>query len=212
MQVKDVTATTFGLVVAYLLPGVVALYALKYWSAPVADAFQTFLTTDANVGLFLFMLLGALILGLVVSPVRWLVYEVVLSIGNSMYGKRPTDEEWQRLVLDDRIAAFRATIDETYRYHQFFGGITVTAPLLFIGWLTDDERSSETSAMLIGGFVALELLWISAAIAAYKGYLKYTRAILAKAATQIPVTDNHQARAVTTPEATEASAATTKGR
>lgn len=179
MQVQDVTATTFGFVIAFLLPGVVALFSLTYWHAPVADAFDTFLTTEANLGLFLFMLLGALILGLVVSPVRWLLYDVILSRWGRVYGPKPTSEEWQRLRESERFAAFRATIDETYRYHQFFGGITITAPLLFIGWLNDDERSPGPQAMLIIGFSALEALLIVAAISSYKSYLKYTAAILA---------------------------------
>lgn len=183
MQFKDVTSTTFGLVVAFLLPGAMALLSMTYWIAPVADAFETFLTADANLGLLLLMLLGALTLGLVVSAVRWLLYEVLLAQGGWVYGAKLTADERKRLQEQNRLAAYRAAVDETYRYHQFFGGLSLTAPALLIGWFNDLESGRTAEVLLVISFVALELLLVAAAIAAYKSYLQYTQAILAEAAT-----------------------------
>jgi hypothetical protein len=178
VQFKDVTSTSFGLLVAFLLPGVVALFSLSFWYESAADAFHTFLTDASNVGLFFFLLLGALALGLVVSAVRWFVYEVLLTRLPRFNESKPTEAEWQRMAEQDRFVAFRAAVDETYRYHQFFGGLTLTAPALFAGWVISLGSGYITRGVLIAGFVALELLLAVAALIAFRSYLRYSKAIL----------------------------------
>jgi hypothetical protein len=150
--VQDVTSTSFGLIIAFLLPGTVALFSLSFWFASVGDAFHTFLTAESNVGLFLFLLLGALAFGFVVSAVRWCVYEILLGRSKRVYGPGPTAEQWKRLAESERFVAFRATIDETYRYREFFGGVTIAAPGLFAAWLSSLGEGTLTGWLLIVGF------------------------------------------------------------
>jgi hypothetical protein len=73
---KDVTSTSFGLLIAFLLPGLEASYALSLWSDSVAKVLNIFLTSSSNLGLFLLVLTGALTFGLVVAVFRWLVFEL----------------------------------------------------------------------------------------------------------------------------------------
>jgi hypothetical protein len=127
LQVKEVTSTPFGLVIGFLLPGVVALFSLTYWYESAANAFDTFLTSASNLGLFIFLLLGALTLGIITSAVRWIVFEKLLNQIPDLYGKKVSDEERRRMYEQERFAAWRAGIDEEYRYHQFFGGLTIKA-------------------------------------------------------------------------------------
>lgn len=62
-DLKDVTSTSFGYVIAFLLPGLAALYALGLWSAKIAGILSTFLTSNSNIGLFLLIIATALGLG-----------------------------------------------------------------------------------------------------------------------------------------------------
>ena len=178
MQMKDVTSTSFGLVIAFLLPGIVALYSLVYWSSSASRAFTTFLTANSNVGLFLLLILGALIFGLVISAVRWLIYEVVLGLVG-LYGPRVTPEERQRMSEEPRFAAYRAAIDEAYRYAQCFGGLTIAAPGLFVGWLGSLDDDAPPQELLIAAFVVLEVLLVARTITMFRSYRAYERAILA---------------------------------
>jgi hypothetical protein len=179
MPFKDITSTSFGLTIAFLLPGTVALFSFSLWLGSAGRAFHTFLTTEANVGLFLFLLLGALTCGLVVAAVRSFVYENLLSRISRLYGAGPTQEQWQRLSEEDRFVAYRAAIDETYRYHQFCGGMTVAAPALFIGWLRTIHEGAATEISLAVGFGILEALLVYRAISEYQSYLGWVRRILA---------------------------------
>ncbi len=70
---KDVTSTSLGLLIAYLLPGLVALYAFSLWPGPLQSQFQVFLTAESNVGLFLLVILAAIALGL---QITWVWYGV----------------------------------------------------------------------------------------------------------------------------------------
>ena len=74
---KDVTVTSFGLVIAYLLPGLSLLYTLGFWFPEIHSLFQAFLTTTSNLGLFLIVVLVSLIVGLIIHGIRAVVYEYI---------------------------------------------------------------------------------------------------------------------------------------
>ena len=75
MQLKDVTTTTFGLVIAYLVPGMTGLYALTLWSSQADEVFTKFGTTEANFGLFLLVMMAGLATGMLLTPLKSLLYE-----------------------------------------------------------------------------------------------------------------------------------------
>jgi len=129
-DLKDVTSTSFGYIIAFLLPGLAALYALSLWSAKTAEMLRTFLTSNSNIGLFLLVIATALGLGLLVSVWRAFLFQRWFYRGDRL---RPSD--FAQLSSEAKLTAYRAAIDETYRYHQFFGGITVVLPFLYLGWL-----------------------------------------------------------------------------
>lgn len=179
MTLKDFNSTSFGLLAAYLLPGTVILYSFTFWSESAARAFRTFLTEEANIGLFLFLLLGALTLGLVATVVRWFLYERLPGrFAQRLYGPGPADHQW--MGDEDRFAAHGAIVDENYRFHQFCGGLTIALPALFVGWLRTLDVGVVGLAAWVSAAVALEALLVAAAIESQKRYRKRAREILAK--------------------------------
>src|SRR2546423_168178 len=120
----DVTSTSFGLIIAYLLPGLSGFYAASYWSAKVADLFGKFLTAESNGGRFLIVVLVSLVVGLELSVFRFLVFEKWICRKDCL---KP--DEFGALRQDALLAAFRAAVDEHYRYHQFWGAMSVVIPI-----------------------------------------------------------------------------------
>jgi hypothetical protein len=123
---KDVTSTSFGLLIAYLLPGLVALYAFSLWLNSIQSQFKVFLTAESNVGLFLLVVLAAITLGLQVTAPRWVLFELILFkllfwlISKKQYRKHVlSSEDFLILGVRSKLEAFRAATDEYYRYHQF---------------------------------------------------------------------------------------------
>jgi hypothetical protein len=170
---KDVTSTSFGLVIAYLLPGLMALYALSYFSAPVHSLFATFLQAQSNVGLFLLVTLAALAVGLQVSIVRSLIFQYWLCRKWSL-----SAEDFATLAAEGRLTAFRAAVDEHLRYHQFWGGMVVAMPILFGRWIFDQPTWSSDQIVLVLTFLALEAVTVWAAWQAYVAYVERSKAIL----------------------------------
>jgi hypothetical protein len=172
-NMKDVGSTSFGLVIAYLLPGLMALYALSYFSAPVHALFTTFLKAESNVGLFLLVTLGALAVGLQVSLVRSLIFQSWLC-----KGWRLSASDFAFLASEGKLSAFRATVDEHYRYHQFWGGMAVVMPILFGRWIFSLPIRSAECWILVVIFLLLEWATVWGAREAYVGYVERAQQIL----------------------------------
>ncbi len=133
-DIKDVTSTTFGLIIAYLLPGLTAFYGLSFFSARVRNWFDQIFAGKASGGLILFMIFGAIVIGLQLSAVRWLVFEEILC-------RHCRFDVTALSGISDagRFAAYRLIIDEQLRYHQFWGAMSLAQPVLFWGWITSQE-------------------------------------------------------------------------
>jgi hypothetical protein len=116
--VKDVSSTTFGFVIAFLLPGFAGLFGISFFAPPVNQLFAQFVKAESNVGRFLLVILCSLVVGLEISGIRWVLFEELLC------RKYKRDSSKYRHLADaSKLSAFRAAVDEHYRYHQFWGGI-----------------------------------------------------------------------------------------
>lgn len=158
---KDVTTTSFGLIIAYLLPGLVGLYSLTFWSESARRVSLTFLNAQSDFGLSLMVLAGSVVVGLEVNVLRFLVYERVLC-----RTKRLGPGTFRKLTDDTKVAVFTAVIEENFRYHQFFGSMTLLLPMIYPGflmYLNDDLGRDFWFLFFTGLFVSsltlLILLW-----------------------------------------------------
>lgn len=121
MGSQEISDTSFGLFIAYLLPGLTALYGLPFgenvqlWfgiaSGPNANLPQLTLLAQ--------LVVAALTAGLTVSTVRWLVIDSV----HHHTGIRPTSWDFGR--LGENVAAFEFLIQSHYRYYKFYANMVV---------------------------------------------------------------------------------------
>ena len=173
---KDVTSTSFGYVIAFLLPGLTAFYALSLWSEIIAKVLSTFLTSNSNIGLFLLVLAIALGLGLLVAVPRGFLFERRLYKGD-----RLLESDYAQLGNEAKLTAYRAAIDETYRYYQFYGGIAVVLPFLYLGWLVHHWQINLLLKLLsFLLFIIAEFGIAKGAMEAYDTYMKRAKHILRK--------------------------------
>src|SRR3954451_1682001 len=175
-MVKDLGSTSFGLLIAYILPGLVALYGLSFWLTPVASLFAGFLTAESTIGLSLLVVLMSIAIGLYVTVVRELIFERVICRTSKLCA-----DDFSGLGSEAKLSAFRAAVDEMYRYHQFWGGIFIVAPLVYVGWLTHTPHSISFVASL-SLLIGVEVLSLYAAIESFKRYIFRANLILKGAA------------------------------
>jgi hypothetical protein len=128
--VKDVTTTSFGLIIAYVLPGLVGLYTLTLWSNSAKKIANTFYSAQSDVGLSLLVLAAAVVVGLQVNALRFLCYERLLCRAAKI-----APEKFKELASTDKLTIFITILEENFRYHQFFGSMTLLLPVLSAGLL-----------------------------------------------------------------------------
>jgi hypothetical protein len=126
------------------------------------------------VGLFLLVILIAIALGLQITAVRWVLFELLFCRRH-----RLSKAAFSSLGDPGKLAAFRAATDEHYRYHQFWGGMTIVLPILYLGLRSHASNSAWAKSCWIAVvFVILEVITFAAAIEAYSRYASRANKIL----------------------------------
>ncbi|NUK70678.1 hypothetical protein HRW23_18460 [Streptomyces lunaelactis] len=167
-QAKDFTLSTFGLLIAFFLPGLVALYGLSFWVTSIEKIFATFRTAQSNVGLFLLVLMASVIISLIITPFRALLYEELICRSG-----RPTASDYKKLTEEKNFDIFRSLVDETYRFHQFWGNVSFAAIPLIV------HVARQYGVVLLFLPLIVEGVVIWAAIESYRRYRDRSKELLA---------------------------------
>lgn len=172
---SDFGSTTFGYVIAYVLPGLTAAVAGGFISHRIQGLFSTVID-EQNLPLGLICTLATIALGLFLSLFRALIFEEWL-----WRDERLSADEYGALADDDQtFSAYDRVIDESYRFHQFWGGMVLALPMLVIGAVLharDDAQGAEIIGVIGLGLV-FELAAIWAAAVTFKRYLARVRRVL----------------------------------
>ena len=160
-MMKDFTTTSFGLIIAYLLPGLLALYTGSSWSHSLRDLLSKVLSGNSDAALALALGAFALIAGLFINSVRWLVFEKILC-----RSYRVAPSVLAKLKDDPKLKAFLMVIEETFRYHQFYGTVFVMLPILCLALVrhfnvtfTEQFRFAVTTVIVIVLEIVFAALW-----------------------------------------------------
>lgn len=183
-----VTSTFFGLTIAFVAPGALVLYAASLYSKAARDTLGGLLGTEAGLPGLLVLGVSAVIVGLVLSAIRSFLYES----DRWRCGKgaesppSPTKADFTKLASGSGLAAYRALIDEIYRYHQFHGAVSLTAPFLLIHWLASLWSRPPTFCFFAAAVVsiALEFVLIWAAVSNLTSYSERASEIFGRSASQ----------------------------
>lgn len=165
---NELSARNFGLLIAYVLPGFVALWGVSVVSAPV----RVWLVGTGSDGpsaagvVYVFLLsIGA---GMTASVIRWALLDTVLH----QSGLRRPAMDFSR--LNQHLQAFDRLVEHHYQYYQFYGNTLIAALAAYPTWraIDLDGRAVSTSADLV--FIILELFFAAGARDALRNF--YARA------------------------------------
>jgi hypothetical protein len=108
----------FGLIIAYLLPGFVALAGV----APLAPTVSAWLKpNDGGLGIGppVYALMAAMAAGMIVSCFRWLLIDQLHSLTGV------ASPVFNAKALEERPSAFTYLVENHYRYYQFYANTLV---------------------------------------------------------------------------------------
>lgn len=125
---NDITSRNFGLAIAYLIPGFVALGGV----AAVSDVVRSWLggstSGGPSVGGFLYVTLGSIAAGMTVSALRWALVDTVHHCTGL---RRPI---WNDAKLTERLRAVEHLVEVHYRYYQFYANTLVALLFTYLSW------------------------------------------------------------------------------
>ena len=120
----------FGTVIAFVAPGFVGFYAVSY-HVPTARAWLDAASNkEQSVGVFLLVLLTSIAIGLIVSGVRQLIIDGILSSGwLGGYAVPKLKLDWSK--IDNKNLSILLTIrDGYYWYYQFYSNSCIALAFL----------------------------------------------------------------------------------
>lgn len=143
----------FGLVIAFVIPGLVALWGISAFS-PTLTAWLAATPEQApTIGSFLYLLLGSLAIGLIVSAVRWATVDTLIHRTGVEY------PAFNFANLQAHLDSYILTVEWHYRYYQFYSNMFIAV----IGaGVCQTARGNGPSVGGWFGLIALEAVLFSA--------------------------------------------------
>src|SRR5947209_2391473 len=109
---KELTSTTFGYLIGFLLPGIFGLFALSAWFPEVGVILQPVMKADTTVGPSVVFLLIAVGMGLCLNAVRFVLFENWLCKTHKF-----PENMFASLTKEGKLTTFKSIVDEHYRFH-----------------------------------------------------------------------------------------------
>lgn len=169
---NTVSSQNFGLIIAYLLPGFVALWGVSYFSPTVAGwivASQHDAPTLAGFG---YVTLASLAAGVTVSAVRWAIVDHL----HHVTGVVPP--AWKFTHLEGKLQGYLTLIENHYRYYQFYANMFVAAAFAYWARLFCEGPSAANRLATTCGFLALEMILFAGSRDTLHKYYSRTQQLL----------------------------------
>jgi hypothetical protein len=125
---NDLIRQNFGLLIAYILPGFVVVSGAALLFPPVRSLLAPTLGLADGVESTAFVALATLLAGMSVSAVRWLLVDTLHHYTGL---RRP---EWDDAGLPVKLPAFRAIVEDHYRYYQSHANLAVAIGCVYVVW------------------------------------------------------------------------------
>jgi hypothetical protein len=121
---KDVSASNFGVLIAFVLPGFIVLWGASYFSETVRVWLSASSDSAPTIGGFMYVTLASVAAGVTVSTVRWLVIDTI----HHWTGIR--QPPWNFSRLGRNVDAYNVLNDIHYKFYLFHANGLIA--LLFV--------------------------------------------------------------------------------
>jgi len=149
---SPLSSENFGLIIAYILPGFVALWGVSYFSPTVESWIVASQEGAPTIAGFMYVTLASLGMGLTVSGIRWAVID---SIHHLTGLTRPA---WKFVNLDDKLQGFLTLNEAHYRFYQHYANTFVAVAFTYSAWLVSDGKGLRSAGWANLHFAILEIV------------------------------------------------------
>lgn len=173
-NLKDLTYTSFGLIIAYLVPGSAALLGIYFLSStgPLSSTVQNlvnwFSSERQEALLALGLVLAGFGFGVLLNGIRLSIVSLVECIAECCekdWGLKA--EHYKQLGKSTKVSDILALVEEEFRYHQFYAAMTIVLMGFCVGW---DLRKGDIFNLVTLSCSVPAVFTVSAAIITYRFY------------------------------------------
>lgn len=166
-----VSNANFGPLIAYLVPGAVALSGLVPFSPTLEKWFATSLADAPTLGGFLYLTVASLTSGMTVSALRWAALDSL----HARTGLAPPRLDFSR--LGPNVEALSLLIDIHYRHYLFYANMFVATAIAYVGYRISlgDLHSVGPSDV---GIAALEVVFFATSRDTLRKYYRRSEQLL----------------------------------
>ena len=176
----DQTSKSFGLVIAFLVPGFLGLWALSYFDSTAAKWLGTAAEKETTVGGFLFVLVASIGIGVFLSGARYFVFDKFLL---KDLGGPPDLDDAKRKELE---ASYQSIKADYYQFYQFYANTAVAVVLVFCAWWATKKPPSGEVAVIAGVALVVEVVLYLSARDSLNKYHRRTKKLLGLAQAPSP--------------------------
>lgn len=173
--VQTTSIRSFGLLIAYVLPGFTLLCGL----ATVFEPLRLWLlgsdprSSTLAIGGVLYITAASVVAGMMLNALRWAV------IDTAHHATGLTRPVWNDALLADRLPAFERLVEDHFRYYQFYGNTALAGLFAAAAWRSSVYTIDAPQTLLVVVFLVLELTLVMASRDALRRYYRRTGALLA---------------------------------
>jgi len=169
---ENVTARNFGLLVAYLIPGFVALWGVSFHAEPVRVWLLGAASHGATVGGFLYVTLASVAAGMTASAIRWAILDSLHRVTGI---RRP---RWNDTALENKLTAFEYVVEQHYRYYQFYGNGLVGLLFAYGAWFASDAHAGRVLGAVDLGVLGIAIVFYAGSRDALRKYYRRASILL----------------------------------
>jgi hypothetical protein len=167
---KEVTQKNFGWVIAYVVPGLVTLWGVSFFSATVKVWLTSANGASPSVAGFLYVTLASLAAGLTVGAVRSIVIDPL----HHWTGIPKPELDFSDFQA--KFWAFNQIVEGHYRYYQFYAHMAIAVLFVFAAMIASgmSPEGDRERVWISVGVGLLELVLVASSREAVRTY--YARA------------------------------------
>lgn len=166
---SELSARNFGLVIAYFIPGFVALAGLAEACEPIRLWLVGGSDAGPTIGGFACVAAASLALGMTASAFRWATID---QLHHSTGVERPK-LDFSRLT--DCLEAFYALVENHYRYYQFYSNMVIATAFSF---LTAIWGGRQMPAWAFAVVLVIEAIFVAGSRDALQNYYERSSSLL----------------------------------
>jgi hypothetical protein len=153
-KTQSAALDSFGILAAFVAPGLLALWAVADEFPQLGDLVRTAATGKQDLGGFLLVIIAAIAAGLVISAVRWLTID---KLHQKLFLVAQPKFEFKN--LSDRLDAFTQVVENHYRFYQFYANTLVAGVFAVVSGCIHHRLPMTPTFWILVTVCALALLW-----------------------------------------------------